>query len=302
MSGRLERCLIGQGERVVRVRAEADGQSRARRARAAASQTTSTRSRSRGRRCAKASTRLPAAFLDERRDRDPAVGRPSRRSGRRAHAHAEPAALASGRARSASWRHRRAPRALDRACLAGPDRPAPGRDAADRAGPGRARADRARSASSTAPIRALERELETLVASAARRELLDEVGCGPLTAAKLIGASPAPSASHRCATSPARPAPRRSRPPPAAATALRLDRGGDRQLNCALHRIAVTRARADPETAAYLDRKLAEGKTRTEACAASNATSPAASGSCCDATPTPSPLPHAPRPPRCRAS
>ncbi len=46
---------------------------------------------------------------------------------------------------------------------------------------------------------------------------------------------------------------------------VRLNRGGDRQLNCALHRIAVTRARVDPVTRQYLDRKLAEGKTRSEA-------------------------------------
>src|SRR6187200_2817233 len=45
----------------------------------------------------------------------------------------------------------------------------------------------------------------------------------------------------------------------------RLDRGGNRQLNCALHRLAVARARLDPDTAAYLARKQAEGKTRREA-------------------------------------
>ncbi|WP_407697519.1 transposase [Solirubrobacter deserti] len=45
----------------------------------------------------------------------------------------------------------------------------------------------------------------------------------------------------------------------------RLHRGGDRQLNRALHTIAITRAQRDPETRAYLDRKLAEGKTRKEA-------------------------------------
>jgi transposase len=42
----------------------------------------------------------------------------------------------------------------------------------------------------------------------------------------------------------------------------RLDRGGDRQLNSALHIIAITRARYDPVTKAYLARKQAEGKTR----------------------------------------
>jgi transposase len=45
----------------------------------------------------------------------------------------------------------------------------------------------------------------------------------------------------------------------------RLDHGGNRQLNCALHRLAVTRGRLDPETAAYLARRQAEGKTRREA-------------------------------------
>ena len=45
----------------------------------------------------------------------------------------------------------------------------------------------------------------------------------------------------------------------------RLDRGGNRQLNCALHRIAVTQARVHPPARAYLDRKQAEGKSRREA-------------------------------------
>ena len=46
---------------------------------------------------------------------------------------------------------------------------------------------------------------------------------------------------------------------------VRLNRGGDRQLNHALHTIAITRARTCPKTRAYLDRKLAQGKTRPEA-------------------------------------
>jgi transposase len=45
----------------------------------------------------------------------------------------------------------------------------------------------------------------------------------------------------------------------------RLDRGGDRQIDRALHVIAITRGRLDPETRAYLQRKEAEGKTRMEA-------------------------------------
>jgi transposase len=45
----------------------------------------------------------------------------------------------------------------------------------------------------------------------------------------------------------------------------RLDRGGNPQLNCALHRIAITQARIHPPARAYLERKQAEGKSRREA-------------------------------------
>ena len=44
-------------------------------------------------------------------------------------------------------------------------------------------------------------------------------------------------------------------------TQQRLNRGGDRQLNHALHIIAITRAQRDPATQQYLARKEAEGKT-----------------------------------------
>ena len=45
----------------------------------------------------------------------------------------------------------------------------------------------------------------------------------------------------------------------------RLDRGGNRQLNAALYRIAITQARYHPQARAYLERKRAEGKSRREA-------------------------------------
>jgi transposase len=48
-------------------------------------------------------------------------------------------------------------------------------------------------------------------------------------------------------------------------TRHRLNRGGNRKLNCALHRIAVTRSRCDEDTKAYLVRRRAEGKTKREA-------------------------------------
>lgn len=44
----------------------------------------------------------------------------------------------------------------------------------------------------------------------------------------------------------------------------RLNRGGDRRLNRALHTIVLTRMRSDPHTRAYVERRLAEGKTRRE--------------------------------------
>ena len=44
----------------------------------------------------------------------------------------------------------------------------------------------------------------------------------------------------------------------------RLNRGGDRQLNCALHTIVLTRLRCDPPTVAYASRRSAEGKTPRE--------------------------------------
>jgi transposase len=45
----------------------------------------------------------------------------------------------------------------------------------------------------------------------------------------------------------------------------RLDRGGNRQLNCALHRIAITQGRVHAPARTYLERKQSEGKSRREA-------------------------------------
>jgi transposase len=116
----------------------------------------------------------------------------------------------------------------------------------------------------TRRIRALEREIAALVAAYAP-QLLAEVGCGPLTAAKLIGelagAQRFASDAQLARTAGVAPIPassgRRDR--------HRLDRGGNRQLNLALHRLAVTKGRHCPQTAAYLTRKQAEGKTRMDA-------------------------------------
>jgi transposase len=47
-------------------------------------------------------------------------------------------------------------------------------------------------------------------------------------------------------------------------TRYRLDRGGDRQANCALWGIVITRLGNDPRTKAYMDRRLAEGRSKPE--------------------------------------
>jgi transposase len=45
----------------------------------------------------------------------------------------------------------------------------------------------------------------------------------------------------------------------------RLNRGGNRQLNVALHRIAITQMRLGGPASAYIARRLAMGNTKTEA-------------------------------------
>ncbi|XES00948.1 transposase [Streptomyces sp. S1D4-11] len=47
-------------------------------------------------------------------------------------------------------------------------------------------------------------------------------------------------------------------------TSRRLNHGGDRQANAALHRIVFTWLRFDPRTQAYYERRTQEGKTRRE--------------------------------------
>ena len=106
---------------------------------------------------------------------------------------------------------------------------------------------------------ALERELPALV-GAHRPQLLAETGCGPLTAAIMIGRT---AGAERFASDASFARQTGTAPIPCSSGQRdrhRLDRGGDRQLNHALHVIAITRARHDPATQAYLARKEAEGK------------------------------------------
>ena len=107
-----------------------------------------------------------------------------------------------------------------------------------------------------------------------------EPGFGPLTAAKLIGEI---AGAQRFATDAKLARAGGVAPIPVSSGKTkrhRLDRGGNRQLTTAIHRVAVTRARCHPETKAYIERRRAEGKTHARPSAASSATSPAASGAC----------------------
>jgi transposase len=113
-------------------------------------------------------------------------------------------------------------------------------------------------------IKALEGEIAQLVAAIAP-QLLTEPGLGPLTAAKLVGEI---AGAGRFATDAKLARAAGIAPIPVSSGKTnrhRLDRGGNRQINAAIHRIAVTRARCHPETRAYLDRKRAEGKSTSEA-------------------------------------
>ena len=116
----------------------------------------------------------------------------------------------------------------------------------------------------TTSINALESEIAQLVGELAPH-LLSEPGFGPLTAAKLLGEI---AGIERFATDAKLARAAGVAPIPISSgktNRQRLDRGGNRQLNATLHRIAVTRARCHPETKAYLARKRAEGKTTREA-------------------------------------
>ena len=113
-------------------------------------------------------------------------------------------------------------------------------------------------------INELEAEISDLVAQAAP-QLLAEPGFGPLTAGKLIGEI---AGAHRFSSDAKLARAGGIAPVPVSSgntNRHRLDRGGNRQINTAIHRIAVTRARCHPETRAYLDRKRAEGKSTKEA-------------------------------------
>jgi transposase len=116
----------------------------------------------------------------------------------------------------------------------------------------------------TRRINALERELGERVREQAP-QLLDLPGCGVLSAAKLIGetANPTRFRSEACFAMHAGVS-----PIPASSGRTnrhRLARGGNRQLNAALHRIAITQIRLGGLGQTYYERRRAGGDSTMEA-------------------------------------
>jgi transposase len=117
-----------------------------------------------------------------------------------------------------------------------------------------------------ATLEATELQAEILAhVRALAPQLLAERGVGPIVAAQVIvawshhgrvrseaafarlaGVAPIPASSGQT-------------------TRQRLSRGGDRQLNRALHTVILHRRLHDPATQAYIERRVAEGKTRRDA-------------------------------------
>ena len=96
-------------------------------------------------------------------------------------------------------------------------------------------------------------------------QMLDQTGVGPISAAQVYIAWSHPGRFHNEAAFA-----RLAGVAPLEAssgqnTRHRLNRRGDRQLNRALHTIAVTRARTCPHTQAYIAKRIREGKTPREA-------------------------------------
>jgi len=109
----------------------------------------------------------------------------------------------------------------------------------------------------------LESQIELLVRAMAPG-LLVETGVGPLTAAEILIAWSHPG---RLRSEAAFAALAGVAPIPASSgqvTRYRLNRCGDRQLNCALHTIVLCRLTHDAETRRYAERRAAEGRSPRE--------------------------------------
>ena len=110
----------------------------------------------------------------------------------------------------------------------------------------------------------LERDI-TVLATALVPSLLAMPGCGALSAAKLVGEAADitrfKSRDAYAMWAGTAPIPVWS----ANNQRFRLNRGGNRQTNAALHRIAITQIRIHPDAKAFIARRLERGSTKREA-------------------------------------
>jgi len=110
----------------------------------------------------------------------------------------------------------------------------------------------------------LERDITQRVTQLAP-SLLEIPGCGALSAAKLVGEAADitrfKSRDAYAMWAGVAPIPVWS----ANNTRFRLNRGGNRQTNAALHRIAITQVRIHPPAQAFIKRRLESGSTKREA-------------------------------------
>ncbi len=116
----------------------------------------------------------------------------------------------------------------------------------------------------TRSVKRLQRRIEALMGELAP-SLLSLPGCGALSAAKLVAET---ADVNRFRSSAAFAMHNGTAPIPVWSGNYqrhRLNRGGNRQLNVALHRIAITQIRLGGPAAAYIARRLTMGNTKTEA-------------------------------------
>jgi transposase len=116
----------------------------------------------------------------------------------------------------------------------------------------------------TMEINQLEREIARLVQMSSPT-LLALPGCGALTAAKLVGET---AGIRRFRSKDAFARHNGTAPLPVWSgdrTRFRLNRSGNRQLNCALHRIAITQLRCHQPAQMYVMKRRAAGKTARDA-------------------------------------
>ena len=116
----------------------------------------------------------------------------------------------------------------------------------------------------TAAIDDLARQIGELTETLAP-SLLNLFGCGPLSAAKIVAET---AGIERFRSQAAFAAHNGTAPIPVWSGNVirhRLNRGSNRQLNAALHRIAITQLRCASLGHAYVDKRLAAGDTKTEA-------------------------------------